>query len=1278
MRVKARADRGMARPLVERGEGDASRRARQAMWLSLALLLLLPFLSQPGRYVADTRDALWFSTGTYVSNSFTLWQSSPSLGHAQRDAIVVPMGALVWLLRSLAVPLWAVERLWHGLLLFTAAAGVVLLIDHLRGRRGLVAPAVGALAYALTPYAFGFGLATTGPFVPYALLPFLLLVTMRTLPRGGLLGPALFGLTTFLMGGGNGAPQAYAVLVALAYVVWAVAVERSVRLHRALTYTAWSLLFALGLNAYWLLLLVSGDVPNTLAATERPEVINVASSYSESVRGLGFWAFYGGDASGPWLPMVRRFISSPLFIVTGFAVPAAAVASAWLLRLRHRLFFLFLAILAVLVMAGIFPVDSPTPFGRLLLFAYDHVPGAAGLRTTYKFGAALNLSVAVLAAALVEDAWRRLPAPEQVGWRAALAAATVLVLGVNAFPLWSGGLYNGARTAAGIPGYWRRALDRLEQRQEGYRAFFAPGALSTFHRWGGLHEGVAEATPELSSVHRNPLPIGQRYGSNLLAAVEQPYQAGLPAENWATLLRYLGVRDVVLQNDVDWQRSHTARPGELQVLARDPSLEPLTSFGVARGLPEASAEGGPLAEVERTLPPVQVLTVPDPLPVVRAEGGGPLVVSGDGFGLAALARQGLLQGNPPVLYSGDLGPEELRVILRDRPTLVITDSNRRRVWSFSGVRRNYSYTLPAGATIGDRPPGFGLFGDRPETQSVAVYEGVAAITASGYGSPFEDQPEYRPSNAFDGDPDTWWLVGALTDPVGAWAQVTFDRARTLSRVALSLPDLGFGRQVRAVRIEFSDGTSVLSPVEPVRTEVEFAPRETDSVRVRILAVTEGPPDALNAVGFSDIEIPGLFVREVVRLPTDLLDTARRLPEGLEALAASPLLYLVERARSDDPGLPDEEATLGRAFLVPSPRPFTVEGVARLSPSASDTEIDDLIRGAGPVQAFSSSRLFGNPRFRGSKAMDGDEDTAWVPAGALGETLTVRFPERTVDRLEVQAAVGPDRAAILAVEVSFPDGSTVTGAPPDPLEGLIALRFRPRRTSELTITITSVAPAVEGPTFPVGIAEVRIPGVKLPRVGGRTPLPCRSGPWFTLDGEPVSIRLSGTVADLLDGRTLPLTTCDREPLDLTAGWHELFAGGAIQVDRLLLASSPGGARPAERPPAPAIAVHPRGGGYDVDVRDAEGPFYLVIGQTADPGWRATIDGMELGPPLVLDGYSAGWRIERTGSFQVSVRYAPQGSYRTGLLVSAVALAAALAVGARTVARRRNRPLWRRGP
>jgi arabinofuranan 3-O-arabinosyltransferase len=148
------------------------------MWLVLgALMLLTPFLSQWGSYVNDTRDALWLDPSGYLSRALTLWHSSPSLGFEQHDGIVFPMGAFIWAFHAAGLPPWVTERLWHGSLLFGAAAMTVFLIDHLQGRRTTLAPFVGGVVYAITPFSVGYGLPFTGTFLAYVFLPLLLLVT---------------------------------------------------------------------------------------------------------------------------------------------------------------------------------------------------------------------------------------------------------------------------------------------------------------------------------------------------------------------------------------------------------------------------------------------------------------------------------------------------------------------------------------------------------------------------------------------------------------------------------------------------------------------------------------------------------------------------------------------------------------------------------------------------------------------------------------------------------------------------------------------------------------------------------------------------------------------------------------------------------------------------------------------------------------------------------------------------------------------------------------------
>jgi arabinofuranan 3-O-arabinosyltransferase len=679
--------------------------------------------------------------------------------------------------------------------------------------------------------------------------------------------------------------------------------------------------------------------------------------------------------------------------------------------------------------------------------------------------------------------------------------------------------------------------------------------------------------------------------------------------------------------------------------------------------------------LERSLSPVQVLTVRDALPITNARPPDPVVVSGDGFGIAAAARAGLLEGDPAVLYSGNLTPPSLGDLLASsQNSFIVTDTNRRWAWSFSGPRSPHSFTLTQDDTLGGRTIGYLLFDDRPSTQSVAVYPGMRSITASAYGGAFGTSPQYRPSNAFDDDPATLWLVGTGGDPTGSWIQGTFEQRRLLSRLSIQQPSAWYLREIRNVRVEFSDGSSVVRTLRRGgETSISFPSRMAAWVRVRILSVGPNPVAGRRAgSALADIQIPGLDPAEIVRVPNDLFETAERTESGVAALARSPLTYLFQRVRGYYAQDPDEEVRIVRRFTAAGSASYELSGTVRLNPSAPDEQLDQVLFGNQPVQASSSSRLLGNPALRGSSALDGDPSTSWVPRGAEGEWLTVRFPRHLVDTISVDTDRGPQWTVITRIRAVLPDGTQTTGDLADPTQGTIQIDLPPTVTNRVSLFVDRVFSPLAGSTNPVGINEVHIPGVA-PLPGRRSSsLPCTFA-GLTVDGRPIGVRPQGTVGDLVNEREVPLRACNNTLIRLNDGQHDLVAGGGLQPDNIMLTKQVPIEVPSATPTLPELStVRHWDGSSEIRVTNAEGPFYLVLGQNYDRRWQASIDGHDLGPPTVVNGYSAGWRITRPGSFTVEVGYAQQRLYTYALGLTAVTLAVvAVLVAVSLVHRRRRR-------
>src|SRR5581483_7210861 len=156
----------------ERGQRAADR----YRWLACSLLLLaLPFATAPGGIISDTKFELAVNPTRFLASALTLW-GPQQFGGLLNQAVgyLFPMGPFFELGRLLSVEGWIVQRLWIGLLLVVAFAGV----SRLAGRMGIGTPwprAAAGLAYALSPAALSIAGSMSGEFLPMTLLPWIVI-----------------------------------------------------------------------------------------------------------------------------------------------------------------------------------------------------------------------------------------------------------------------------------------------------------------------------------------------------------------------------------------------------------------------------------------------------------------------------------------------------------------------------------------------------------------------------------------------------------------------------------------------------------------------------------------------------------------------------------------------------------------------------------------------------------------------------------------------------------------------------------------------------------------------------------------------------------------------------------------------------------------------------------------------------------------------------------------------------------------------------------------------
>jgi arabinofuranan 3-O-arabinosyltransferase len=1259
-----------------------------------ALAFAVAFWQMPGWATSDTKIDLYVDPGRFLSSVASVWTNTGDLGEihsSQYGGYLWPMGPFFSLCHALGLSPWVAERLWLGLILALAAWGVLRLLDALLSAPRGIAHVVAAAVYTFNPYTVVFTARTSITLLGYAALPWLLLIVHRGLrvePGAGRLKtwwwPAAFALVFTSAGGGvNAALVAFVLLGPAALLIYEPAMGH-VPWRAARAFVIRAGVLSLLVSLWWVLdLLVQARYGiNFLQYTEQPRTIWGTNSITESLRLMGYWTSYLG-AGYPQARFGYYSDSSTLLynvavVGASLIVPAlACLGFVWTRRWRYGPFFLAMVLLGVVVMSAGFP--NGTPLRQVMNWVYYHVSLLSVLRTVDKAAPVAALGLAGLLGLAADVAWMRMRIGPRLirvpGRRAALIAApaaltalTALVV-LAAWPLFQGKAIDRQLTWKQIPAAWREAGRNLDAHlPANSRAIVLPGQVFAFYQWGGTIDSILPRLTSKPVAVRYETPYSDLHADDLLVTIDNLVQQGrLFAGQLKPLLGLVGAGSVISGTDDDTTRSGAVDPS---IAARGLATQGL---GAPRNYgPLASAPSAPGSiDSPRPLAQVRQFDLAPGRGIVHIDQGAPTVVDGSAQGLADLAAFGQLPAQAPILYAGDLSTRAIRSDAAAGANIVITDSNRRQVFSPQFTRQDFGPILTAGEPITTDEATLNPFAAKgTAAQTVTLVRGAAALEApSIYG--LAQFPELGPLAAFDGNLATSWVPYPNLPPAQRWVQIDFSHPRDVPYIDV-YPLVGPQTTVKSVAI---DGR--ISPVSPGGTRIALHAHGIASLRIALARVVRLDANS-GPGGLREVRIPGVHVTEVLRPPLQ----ASSALAGLDLRHAS-LTWLFARQTGDDPfranryvdepvqndpaDVQDPETLIARRLSSPAQRAYTVD--ARVTPAvAAPDPAFDALSGVRSRAAFTSSSRFANePRYRASGAFDGDPATAWVGLWirpfAPAPWIAWSSPRAlTVGRLALAPARLPVRRPT-QVQLSWPGGSSpplAVGA-----DGAVVLP-RPVRARAFRLTVLR-AQFPAGPSArarsarAVGIGTLSVPGlapVSVPHSGAiRSACGVAAA---SVGGVRVPLEVTGTVGALDAGRPLSAAAC-AGPVTMGAGTQDVGSlPGSFSVDLLRLRS------PAPAPlPAPASASGGRlisaghlGNDSVSGVRVAlTRPTWLVLGESYDTGWQARCNGRSLGAPQLIDGYANGW-VAPAGCRNVSFAFTPQSTVNLGYVISGVV---ALALG-----------------
>jgi arabinofuranan 3-O-arabinosyltransferase len=1325
----------------------ASARRRRVLGYSLlaALAYIPPLLTAPGKVVADTKQYLYLDPTRLLERAPSMWDPNIGLGTVTHQNIgyLFPMGPYYWVMENIGFPSWIAQRIWLGSLVFFAGAGVLYLLRtiDMRGPGAVVA----ALAYMLSPYSLHYAARISVILLPWAGLGWMLALMVRALRKGGWRYPAAFAIVIQIVGSVNATALVFALLAPLLWVPYAVLIAREVDWRRAALTLARIGVLTLGASLWWIAgLWAQGSYGiDILKYTETVKTVATAGVAPEVLRGLGYWFFYGGDKLGSWIEASVHYTQSRPLIVVSYAVPTLALLAAAFIRWRHRFYFAVLMVIGVAIAVGAHPFDDPSPFGALLKAFADSSNAGLALRSVGRAVPLVALGSAVLLGAGV-SAFVRWLDRRNLHRYALATVGLVVVIVIAALPaLWNGDYYGeNLQRPEEIPNYWKRAIAAVDAGPHDTRILEMPGSDFASYRWGNTVDPITPGLTDRPYVARELIPYGTPETNDLLNALDGRIQEGLIDPNAiAPIARLMSAGDILLRSDLQVDRYNLVRPKQMEVLLNPPpqGIGAPTGYGTSLGPPLDY----PLLD-EKTLalpagtpnpPPVAVFPVEGAPSIVRAQPAtGPMLVAGGGDGLVDIAGLGMLDGNSLVQYSASYAghPAALRKQAdADGAALVVTDSNRRRGRRWSTVRENVGYTERPGEKPLVHDPSdarLDVFPGAGDNASTVTEQRGATVQASGYGNNISFTPEDRPARAMDGDLRTAWKVGDFAAVEGEHIRVTLDHPVTTDHINLVQPLYGDrNRWISKATLRLDDGHEITTSLgDESRTDagqtLTFPHRTVKSFDIKVDETNVGKRPSysgVSGVGFAGIRVrdqapdaQDVRVEEVTRMPVDLTRNV-----GGDSLAHR-LVYSMNRSRTIlvPPRYSEDERSLTRAFDVPAAREFDLAGTARISTAAPDDLVDQLLgipgAGAGGVTASSSARLPGDLQARASSAVDGDPSTAWTTpfANPVGQWMEVDAGQPvTFDHLDLQVVADGRHSVPTRLRIDA-DGQTRTvdfppigDQPGDNATTPATVSFDPVTARNVRVTIESVREVSTREYYsntpivmPAALAELGIPGAQRPAVTDALPGTCRDH-LLTVDGAPVPIRVTGSVADASAGRPLSVDRCDpstgsasSSPLALERGQHVLRSAlgldTGVDLDGMVLGSEAGGAPLAlgARGTVPS-AAEPTGGTPKVEVTSsgrtsmklhvtgADKPFWLVLGESHNRGWVASADGHDLGKGKLVNGYANGWRVDpkNARTLDVTLTWTPQRTVWIALAISGLTMLLCTALALGLLSRRRAR-------
>ncbi len=232
-----------------------------------------------------------------------------------------------------------------------------------------------------------------------------------------------------------------------------------------------------------------------------------------------------------------------------------------------------------------------------------------------------------------------------VVWLAAIA-----VVGASQ-PAWTGRLAPGEAFHS-VPDYWYKTVEWLDQHGPDDRSLLLPGTKFGAYTWGTTQDEPIQPLSQAPWAVRNAIPLAPTGNIRALDALEERLDRGVGSAGVTSYLRRLGVRFLVVRNDLEVTDDVADKVLVHQALIGSPGIALVRGFGPLTGGAPTVNRGGVRVSInhgwQEAYSAVEVFEVTSPPEQAVAASDLPVVI-GAPEDLLTLSEQGVLDETPTVL-----------------------------------------------------------------------------------------------------------------------------------------------------------------------------------------------------------------------------------------------------------------------------------------------------------------------------------------------------------------------------------------------------------------------------------------------------------------------------------------------------------------------------------------------------------------------------------------------------------------------------------------------------